>query len=506
MPPIFVSRSPLTRRQILRSAAACAGGSLLPAALCRAVTSATAHPQPAPTGPIARASLTVISERSGAIPPFFTGLSYEKTELSDPAFTGNNRDLIGLFKLLGPGVLRIGGHQVEMNVWDADGKGHARGKIAPSDIDRLAEFLQATGWQCLYGVNLEGAARAATTPALAAAEVAYVSQRLGPALAGIEIGNEPNLYGRPNGGFAGHWSFDQFLTLWAQYREAILATTPHVPITGPATAGETAKWTLPFGRALGKDKISLLTQHYYRADGGLPTSTVEFLITPDAKLLHVLAQLGAGAQSMGVPFRMAECNSFYNQAHAYECDSYASALWGIDFLFNCAQAGAAGVNLHSIQVIPGRPTGYAPIADWRGVIEEARPEYYGMLLFTLAGKGALLATQLAVPDNMNVTAYAVQKPSGGINLIVNNKDAKNHLRLDIQLPQTVRSATLMELTQRSAGAHAPSLSANQGITLQGSSVSRDGSFEPGVPYTLAIDGTQLNCHVPALSAVLIQVT
>lgn len=203
--------------------------------------------------------------------------------------------------------------------------------------------------------------------------------------------------------------------------------------------------------------------------------------------------------------RVAECNSFYNQSHAYECDSYASALWVIDFLFNCAQAGATGVNLHSIEISPGRQTGYAPIADWHGVVEEVRPEYYGMLLFTLAGQGSLLASQLAVPDDLSVTSCAIQKPSGAINLIVNNKDAKKHLGLDLEMPQTARSATLIELTQHSKGASLPSLSANAGVTIQGARVDKNGSFNPHMPYALPTQGKQIKCYVPALSAVLIQI-
>lgn len=298
---------------------------------------------------------------------------------------------------------------------------------------------------------------------------------------------------------------EQYLTLWGQYREAILAATPNVSITGPATAGATATWTLPFGRAVGKDKISLLTQHYYRGDGGLPTSTVEFLISPDKKLTRELAQLKAGAESIGVPFRIAECNSFYNQSHAYECDSYASALWVIDFLFNCAQASAAGVNLHSIEIRPNRPTGYAPIADWHGVVLQARPEYYGILLFTLAGQGTLYATKLYAASGINVTAYALKAASGGFNIIVNNKELTTHLNLSIQLPQSASRATLIEMTQLSPGATGPNLSANTGVTIQGSRVSKDGSFTPGAPYVLSNSGRQLNCYVPALSAVLIQI-
>ena len=62
-------------------------------------------------------------------------------------------------------------------------------------------------------------------------------------------------------------------------------------------------------------------------------------------------------------------------------NSYASSLWVIDFLFNAALGGATGVNMHG----GGNSPGYTPIADDSGAVIEARPEYYGLLLFTLAG-------------------------------------------------------------------------------------------------------------------------
>ena len=90
----------------------------------------------------------------------------------------------------------------------------------------------------------------------------------------------------------------------------------------------------------------MLTQHYYRANGQLPTSTPEYLITPDPTLIANLAILDAGARSIDVPYRMSECNSFYNGGSSGVSDSYASSLWVIDYLFNCAQGGALGVNFH----------------------------------------------------------------------------------------------------------------------------------------------------------------
>lgn len=500
--------STLTRRQVLQSTLALAASSLLPGCGSSSSTGAQSPPtapasptqQPTPTGPLTQAALTVTAAASGSIGAAFAGLSYEKSSLTEPLFTAANTNLIGLFKRLGPSVLRIGGNSVDKNVWSPNGAGQTAGQIAPSDVASVAAFVKAAGWQCLYGVNLGGSATGATTPALAAAEVATAYQQFGSSLLGIEIGNEPDLYGNSGNYYAGNWSLSQFLSLWGQYRTAILATTPAAVITGPADAGSPSTWTIPFGNTVTKSEITLLTQHYYRANGQSPSSTAAFLITPDTNLVSELATLNAGAKNMGLPYRMAECNSYYNGGADGVSDSYASSLWVIDYLFNCAQGGATGANFHG----GGNGDGYTPIADSNGTVVEARPEYYGMLLFTLAGQGTLYTTQLSA-GGLNATAYAVKTSSGSLNLVVVNKDLTNNLKLTAQLPQSANSATLLELTQLSTGASAPDLSATGGVTIQGASVNNDGTFSPGTAYILSPSGTQLTCYVPALSAILIQI-
>jgi hypothetical protein len=61
------------------------------------------------------------------------------------------------------------------------------------------------------------------------------------------------------------------------------------------------------------------------------------------------------------------------------------------------------------------------------------------------------------------------------------------------------------MTQMSLGAADPSLTATGGITIQGSTINLGSPFSVGAAYTLTPNGPQLNCFVPALSAVLIQI-
>ena len=521
--PIRKSLFSLKRRQTIQGALALAASSLLPGCGSAGSSDSTGgtggngggstNTQPTPSGPLTTASLSVTATSAGSIGSAFAGLSYEKSTLyeSPYLFTGTNANLIALFKLIGPSILRIGGNSVDRNVWTPSGAGQTAGQIAPSDVNALAAFVKAAGWQCLYGINLGGAGPvpytsgsvvAATTPALAAEEIAYAYQAFGSSLFGFEIGNECDLYGSSY--FTGAtWNLPTFEALWTQFRTAIVAQTPAAAslCTGPADAGSESSWTVPFGQYATRNDISLLTQHYYRGNGQSAGSTAANLVTPDTSLVSDLQTLNTGAKGIGVPFRMSECNSYYNGGADGVSDAYCSSLWIIDYLFDCALNGAVGANFHG----GGNSNGYTPIADSGGAVVEARPEYYGILLFTLAGQGTLYSTSLSGIGGVNITAYAVKASSGAINIIVVNKDSAQNLQLTIQLPQSASSASLLEMTQLTTGASGPSLSATSGVTIQGASVGASASFSPGTAYVLSTTGTELTCYVPYLSAVLIQI-
>lgn len=204
----------------------CGGGS---DTISAAGSELPSNPQPVPSGPQTLSTVSISSSVAGTIGAGFAGLGYEKNSMAVPRFAPNNADLIGLFNRLGPCLLRIGGNSVDETQWAPNGAGRTSGEVAPSDIDALAGFLQACGWSVLYGVNL-----ATSTPAVAAAEVAYAVQSLGSSLYAIEIGNEPDLYG---GHYFTTWSLEDFEQLWGEFRTAIIQAAPKVQLTGPATAG-----------------------------------------------------------------------------------------------------------------------------------------------------------------------------------------------------------------------------------------------------------------------------
>jgi hypothetical protein len=443
-------------------------------------------PQPRPSGSLTAIPLTISPTALGSVVPNFAGLSYEKSSMAVPRFTPDNTDLIGLFRRLGPSLLRLGAGSVDSMHWTPNGAGRTSGQVAPSDIDALAGFLAQTGWTILYGVNL-----ATSTPAAAAAEVAYAVKALGSSLYGVEFGNECDEY--PKHHFPPTWSLTDFVALWEQFRAAVLQAAPQVVLTGPGSAVNISGWTIPFGEKVTKAQIALLTQHYYRGDGRSPSSTEAELVSADHKLQQDLKTLAAGAASIGVPFRITETNSFFHGGAPGVSDSYGSSLWVIDHLFTIAAGGASGANLHG----GGAGFSYSPIADNGGVVIEAKPEYYGVLLFTLAGQGSLLNTSVAA-NGLNVTAYTVKAADGTLSIVVVNKEVGRNLQLDIECGQMVNSVRILAMS-------GPALEATSGVKIQGAAVAANGDFTPGPAYTSQFSGSTVTCYVDALGAILLKV-
>ena len=183
------------------------------------------------------------------VPEDYMGLSYESGQLAYPDFfSPQNTALIQMFRTLSPlGVLRLGGNLSEFTLWsdtdpaippDVNGlvgpdPGHREPRtftITPRSIRNLQGFLDATGWRCIYGLNLGGG-----TLEQALAEGGYVARTLGRQLIAVQFGNEPDLFKHRDQGNQ-PWTFDEYLAKWKTFRAAFHEKLPQVAVAGPDTA------------------------------------------------------------------------------------------------------------------------------------------------------------------------------------------------------------------------------------------------------------------------------
>lgn len=452
-------------------------------------------PQPIPFGPTTNATVSVTTTVAGAVPAQFSGLSYSKTKLYQGMLAPTATNMVGIMRALGSGNIRMNSEDVVGSyapLWNPAGAGLTFGSIGPSDIDRLAGLARATGWKVIYDVQLAG-----STPSQAASEAAYAVQSLGDSLLGIEIGNEPDQYARASNPYpapAGFstWTYAAFLSAWREFRAAILQSSPNAPIVGPATGTSVSNFFAPFARDVGSEVVQF-THHYYRADGAAASSTSALMVTPDPAFVKMLGQLAAASNTARQPFRLAEANNYWGSGSPTASPSYAAALWVIDFLFEIALGGGVGVNINAGTAAP-----MTPVVDNGKTITAIRPEYFGMLLFAMAGQGSLLTTSLSA-TGLNATAYCIQTAAGKSVVIV-NKDSLENLNLTLTFPGAVNTASAIVMT-------GPSLTALTGVEIQGATMGVDGSLTPGTAYALPITGgSSVQVYAPPLTAVLVKVT
>jgi hypothetical protein len=402
----------------------------------------------------------------GAIPNNFMGLGYEISSVAKTGLlSGANRKYVDLVRGLGAhGVIRIGGNTSDYAKFVPAAAAVSTSKatiINSTNLRDLGTFLDATGWDLIWGLNLgRGSEQEAVEEARAVASA--VKGRL----FALEIGNEPDLFGnhathRPEG-----YGYSQFLAEYRRYKSAIRRVLPNVSFAGPDVASAT-NWIQKFVADEGSD-LKLLTHHYYRECAN-PTSTLDKLLHTDPKLAPILAQL-----KYPVPYRICETNSFCGGGKAGVSDTFGSALWVLDFMFKLAMGGAAGVNIETGVNQKDFISYYSPIPE-----DSAAPEYFGMLAFARASRGTLIPVDYD-PGLLNIAAYAVQTSSRQLTLTIVNKEPS--LAAEIVIGQAVKAhASLLT---------APSLESKGNVTIS--------------PHqSVKVQRGECRVHVPAASAAII---
>ena len=424
------------------------------------------------------------------IPDDFVGFGYETSAAARPGFfSPGNATLVQLYRTLGAdGLVRIGGNISDYTRFLPAGVPVVKPQpettiINRAALDGLAAFLRATGWTAMWGLNLKtGSKQQAVEEALA------VNAALGDRLHSFEIGNEVDL--RP--ALRGH--YEKYLQAYRQYKAAIRSALPSAVFCGPDAAGNT-DWSVDFASAEGRD-IKLVTQHYYRCRASNPIATLPTLLADDPEWDAKVDRLQALGRARGVPFRINEVNSFSGGGKPGVSDTLGAALWCLDYMFNLALHGCAGVNIETDVNQFAWVSHYSPIfRDAAGSLH-ARPVYYGMLAFAVAGKGALLELRPGHPS-ASLRAYATRPSPGLVWVTVINKDLGASARVELDLPAgySVLGAY---------GLRGPSALSTDQVTLAGAAVAPDGTWKPGALEEVPSAGGVASVTLPAASAELIQ--
>jgi hypothetical protein len=457
-----------------------------------------ANPPPPLTGTAVAATVKVTRGTAvGRLPAGSAGFSFEKSHLSDGFFTATHASLVAMFKLLGPGIVRIGADDVNNSVWVPNATfvtpGTTSANVGTAEVDALAAFLAATGWKAIYAVNMRGS----STPQTAVTELTYVVPKLGANLAAVEIGNELNLY--PISDAEG---------VWRTFAQAIRKAFPSTLIAGPGDFEDINYCTKFVGAEA--SLIDAVTHHYYRGQAGTSTATAANLVNMDPVITSGSQSLASAVKANNIRggFRYGETNTYSSHGQAGISDALLSALWGVNFMLTTAQLGSVGVNFHGGgqnqdgNVCPNgvsscdRPFRYSPLIEVDSRVTAAAPLFYGMLLVSRIDAGDMFATSIASGSSVALRAYAVAPGGSATRVVLVNSESSTGVNATIDVGTAITSASAMYL-------RGPSLTSTTGITFGEAAISAAGAWTPKPVYTPAHTGTTVTVPVPAASAVLI---
>jgi hypothetical protein len=261
--------------------------------------------------------------------------------------------------------------------------------------------------------------------------------------------------GRPAG-----YDFSSFIPDFARIAQAL----PGVPLSGPATGAP--KWIPELGQFLpAEPRVKVATLHRYPLQlCFMPAASPQYpsvahMLAPSASrgLADSVARLAAVAHSRHVALRIDEMNSVSCGGAPGVSDTFVSALWALDAVFEMARVGVDGVNFHTF---PGATYELFNFARrhgrWTGYVA---PEYYGLLMFAQAAPAGahLLRTSGALG---NVRSWATLAPDGTIRVVLIN-DCTTHSRaVAVRIAGAPGVATLERLG-------APGITARTGVTIGG---------------------------------------
>ena len=159
----------------------------------------------------------------------------------------------------------------------------------------------------------------------------------------------------------------------------------------------------------------------------------------------------------GLRFRLDELNSVACRGRRGVSDTFASALWMVDTLFNMAAVGVDGVNVHTL---PGAAYQLFTLGHngthWHAFVH---PDYYGMLMFAQAFPPAARLLAVSAPSG-GVKAWATQGSDGRTRVTLINKDPTTAVRVQLHLPGAQTTASQEALS-------APAVNSTSGVTWGG---------------------------------------
>ena len=422
------------------------------------------------------------SIKGDSIPVNFNGLSWDMNFI--PTSYLSVPKLVNLIRNLGTGIMRIGAASADHMIWSNSNRGTYTGTdtLFKTDVDQYFNFANQIGWKTLFGLNL-----GTGTVAQATDEAKYISQNYSFLLHSYEIGNEPNLYYQ--GLRPPSWQpYTNYVSAFDSFYNSIDTVVTNLKVSGPS--GDRAwvnYWGLPCIDSM-HNSLTMATYHYYFGNL-LGTNTISDLLGGDPALISNTTAFVNTSKKYQLPFRWSECNSIAKGGQDSVSNVFASALWGIDFMYMVAKLGCSGVNFHG-QLI----NKYTPIMFTGGNVYP-QPLYYGMLGFSLGSNGNFIQSTTSYSSAINCNVYTVLGKNGKYYITIVNKDLVNQAFLKITgLPPHLNTQLI-----RMNGSYIASKNCNLGNAI----TDAVGNWSNASTECAGADANSYQLKVPSGSAVVL---
>jgi hypothetical protein len=144
-------------------------------------------------------------------------------------------------------------------------------------------------------------------------------------------------------------------------------------------------------------------------------------------------------------------------------DTFASALWALNALFQFSRVGVDGVNFHTVpNTINELISAEDPGGRWHSLVH---PQYYGMMMFAQATPPGSRLLGVSGANRGSLHVWATRATNGQVHVVMIDDDTSGSQQVTLRVGSAKGTGTLERL-------EAPSITAKSGVTLGGQSFGR----------------------------------
>jgi hypothetical protein len=351
--------------------------------------------------------------------------------------------------------------------------------------------------------------------------VKYIMAHYAAQMDCFSIGQEPSAYpiekvdSRPNsermGAAAEKYRYENYRVDSKNFADTIMAAVPEVAFSGPGVHNN-ADWARRFMADFARsNRVALITEHLYPggAGGKVPSPEIgrDRMLSPD--FTRACQKLHDGfvpmARSNSLPYRLEEVNNYFNGGATNVSNTFASALWGLDFMYWWASHDAAGVNFHTgDHVAAGSGLSVSKYTAFYSTTNGylIRPLGYGIKAFALGSGGRLVPQSVSAQPEINLSTYGVLAPDHSLFVTLINKE-HGAGACDANVTLAAGDGYAAGQTVFLAAPNGD-VAATSGVTLGGAEIESDGTWKgEWKPIPAPVQG-EFKIKLPAASAAVVK--